>query len=358
MKGGGAERIAGLLCDAWSEKGHQVTLMQTFSGREDAAFSVDESVTLVALADLVSGTKGRLTRLVALRRYIVESSPDIIVSFLPEVNVAALLAARGTGISLIVSERNYPAFDAVEANVLLRVLRRWTYRWARAVVVQTDAIADWVAGNCRGSTPVVIPNPVSLPLVGTEPSTDPAEIIDPTRKLILGVGRLQGQKRFDRLIRSFAAISLENPDWNLVILGEGPELATLKKLANDLGVSDSVDFPEFVGNMADWYERANIYVLSSAFEGFPNTLLEAMAHGVASVAFDIKTGPREIMAEGALGMLLPDDDHEARLTEVLTDLCQDGDKRQALGQSGLQVRETYALAPILRAWDDVLQDRH
>ena len=112
MQGGGAERVAALLCNYWASCGHSVRLVATFSGGGDCVYSLDNRVRLEYLTDVVgsisTGTTNKILRFFALRRVIRESNADVIVSFLTNVNVAVLLSAKGLGIPVVVSERTYP----------------------------------------------------------------------------------------------------------------------------------------------------------------------------------------------------------------------------------------------------------
>ena len=354
MQGGGAERVASLLSNAWVAQGHKVTLMPTFSGRGGCSYALHPSVEIDYLADHVNGARGKLRRLWALRRLIRQTRPDVVVSFLTDVNVAALLAASGSGVPVVVSERTYPPLLWPQPRLLVKILRRLTYRRAAVVVSQTGDTKAWIAGECRGANNVVIPNPLTYPVPSADPVVTPQSILADGRRCLVAVGRLDEGKRFHLLIDAFARLAPQHPDWDLAILGEGAERATLAAKIAAAGLGARVHMPGFVGNPGDWYQRASIYVMTSAYEGFPNTLLEAMAHGLPAVAFDIKTGPREIMQDGHAGVLLPDDDHVTRLVDALDALIRDGGRRMALGQIALAVRDRYSMARILGLWDDVL----
>ena len=177
---------------------------------------------------------------------------------------------------------------------------------------------------------VVLPNPVMLPLPSKPPVLDPGDLIDPERKLLLTVGRLDPPKRQDLLIQAFADAVAS--DWELVVLGEGPSRLELEALTAKLGLAGRVRLPGFAGNLADWYIRADLFVLPSSYEGFPNALLEAAAHGTASIAFDVKAGPRDILgADCERGLLLPDDGTPLRhLADALKHLTQDHTARMEL----------------------------
>lgn len=128
--------------------------------------------------------------------------------------------------------------------------------------------------------------------------------------LILGAGRLTEQKDFPTLIRAFARLRAQRPA-RLVILGEGRQRSRLQALAAALGVAADVALPGFTPNPYAWMARADLFVLSSAWEGSPNVLTEALALGTPSVATDCPSGPRELLDGGRFGPLVPVGDADA-----------------------------------------------
>lgn len=350
MQGGGAERVAATLANCWAGEGWEVTLVVTFSGRGKCLYTLDPRVSQLYLADLVrdrvSGWRSRIGRLARLRRLIARGRPDVVVSFLPHVNVAAIVAAFGTGTPVVVSERTNPALD-VDATRLQRLMRRAFYRFADAVVIQTRSVEGAVRASAPGASRfVVIPNPVppDLPMdrqVGSGAG----------RHRLLACGRLVPEKQFRELIDVFARISQERADWDLWIWGDGPEEAELRRKVESLGLSGRVFIQGRTDNIWGEMLRADIYVLVSALEGFPNSLLEAMALGVPSVAFDCDFGPREITDEGKDAMLVPANDWPA-LENVLRELIDSPAIRSAIGKKGAAaVRERFSLDQVLQRWE-------
>ncbi|MBU2572081.1 MAG: glycosyltransferase family 4 protein [Gammaproteobacteria bacterium] len=356
MQGGGAERVAALLCNQWVQQGHAVTLMPTFSGRGDCLYPLDERVKLDYLADRVGSTRrsvlNKIKRLFALRRAMREISPDVVVSFLPPVNVAAILSAAGLEIPVIVSERTYP--PAMPLGTVMEQARKWLYPHARTVVVQTQQASGWLAATCPSANGMVIPNPVVWPLPVGEPEVMPVQIVAKSRKLLLAVGRLGEEKEFHHLLSAFKLCAEIRPDWDLVILGEGNERAGLEALRSELGLDGRVHLPGRVGNLADWYERADLYVMSSRFEGFPNTLLEAMAHGLPVVSFDCDSGPRYIIRHDTDGLLVAPESGIKGLAASLSWLMDDKERREAMGQRAVDVRERFSMARVSALWTAVL----
>lgn len=352
MHGGGAERVAATLSNRWAAQGHDVLLMPTYSGRGGCVYPLDAGVRLRYLADSVQSRATSLARLRALRRIIAEERPDLVVSFLTRVNVAAIIAAAGTGVPVVVSERVYPPLMRLPR--IWRLLRRLCYRRARMVVMQTCEGAAWVAANCPASTTTVIANPLSLPLPATQPRLAPESIIAGDRSLLLAMGRLDRQKGFDLLLRAFAELAGEFPDWDLVVIGEGEERQALEQLTRKLHLTGRAHFPGRAGNPGDWYARASLYVMSSRFEGFPNTLAEAMAHGLPAIAMNCPTGPAELIRHREDGVLVDVSRGVDGLTEAMRSLLADKAERERLGMAARSVLERLSTQRIGRQWDQAL----
>lgn len=351
MEGGGAERVAALLSNAWAGKGHDVILMPTFSGRGGCVYTLSGSVQLIFLSDLIEQDSGKFSRLAALRAFIKTEAPDVIISFLPHVNCAAILAAWGLRIPVIASERSYPPLSRHLLSRPYRLLRRILYPAAAALVGQTEVASKWLRARARRTAIATIANPVILPLPVTEPSVAPEIVVGKERKLILWAGRLGDEKRPDILIDAFSRMAAEAPDWDVAMLGDGPLRNAMQERIEARGMNERIFLPGFVGNLSDWYRRAELFVMTSSFEGFPNTLLEAMAHGTASIAFDVPTGPAELSAKGRRLHLLPDNDQVSRLAEALADLTFHDTIRQAFAHTAAETRQTYSMTAILAQWD-------
>jgi len=167
------------------------------------------------------------------------------------------------------------------------------------------------------------------------------------------VGRLHPDKGFDILLDAYARIAGRHPDWTLVILGEGPQRAALQAQIERLGLAGKVSMPGRAGNVGEWYDRADLYVLSSRVEGLSNTLLESMASGLAAVAFDCETGPREIVRDGEDGVLVRPAQDAAALAQALSRLMADPGTRARMAARAVQVRERFSAERILSRWQEV-----
>jgi GalNAc-alpha-(1->4)-GalNAc-alpha-(1->3)-diNAcBac-PP-undecaprenol alpha-1,4-N-acetyl-D-galactosaminyltransferase len=355
MNSGGAERVAASLVNAWSARGDSVTLVITFSGRGECFYPVFDNVKVIHLADL-AGCTGRnpsayWIRLRTLRKFIRLSHPDVVVSFLSNVNIAAILACRSSGCRVIVSERIHPPMMSV--GWLWGILRRFTYPLALRVVMLSTEGLHWLETQIPRAKGAVIPNPVLFPLPSSAPVLSVERFIIPERRLLLAVGRLDVQKGFADLLQSFGALAPRYLSWDLVILGEGPERPRLMQQLAALGIQQRVLLPGRAGNIGDWYDRADLYVMSSHFEGFPNTLAEAMAYGRAAVSYDCDTGPRDIIRHDQSGLLVTPVGDVPALTRALERLMGDDAERKRIAALAIEVRERYSMSRILELWDNL-----
>lgn len=350
MHAGGAERVASILANAWAQRGDDVTLMPTFSRGGTCFYPLSENVKLVFLANLVpAGTATsteRLVRLQALRHHMVTHRPDVVISFLSNVNVAAIAASIGLHIPMIICERVDP-FSTEDNGWLLRIACRLAYPMADALMVQTHAVARRYASS-RWFVPAVavIPNPVPDELLALQR----AGRAD-TGKRLVAVGRLVEQKQFDKLIRCFSRLAQEHVDWTLRIAGEGHLRPVLEAQIAALGLGQRVELIGLVQDVGGLLAQADAFVLTSSFEGFPNALLEAMASGLPCVSFDCPSGPREMSLDGEAALLVQLND-ESALFQSLAQVMGSSTLRFSLGRRArAAIAKRYSLATVLSLWD-------
>jgi glycosyltransferase involved in cell wall biosynthesis len=288
-------------------------------------------------------------RLVRLRRAMLGARPDAVVSFGDSTNCLTLLAAAGTGLRVIVSERSDPR--RLHLGRAWAALRRRLYPHASAVVVQTERVASWARGFVPEQRVHVIPNFVRMPEI--EP--DSAAPLDGTRQ-VAAAGRLfSAEKGFDLLLSAFARCAPRHPEWSLAIAGEGRDRAQLEAQAAASGLADRVRLPGLVRDTNSFLARSDLFVLSSRFEGFPNALLEAMALGVAPLAFDCNSGPAEIIRANVDGVLVPPEDVDA-LAHEMDRLMGDDEERSRLGRAARAVTLRFGLSEVMQKWELLTDD--
>jgi glycosyltransferase involved in cell wall biosynthesis len=318
LRGGGAERVTLDLAAGLLEACIHVDLA-VGSLRGPFTTSVPDGVRVV---DLGVERMGRA--LGPLRRYLQDVRPDALVAGLTHANVLAILAARSVRprVPVVVVQHNTLSLAVQHASApadrAAPLLIRAAYPFADRVVAVSAGVADDLAARARlprGSIDVVY-NPMvfeRLRSAGDAPPPHPW-LVDDGLRVVLGVGRLNEQKDFATLIR---AMSLLPDDHRLLILGEGPEREALTALAERLGVGDRVELVGFVSNPYPFFQHADVFVLSSRWEGLPTVLIEALAFPVALVATDCPSGPAEILDGGRWGELVPVGDATAIASAVL-----------------------------------------
>lgn len=346
LEGGGAERVAVLLCNQWVERGHQVLLMPTFSGRGGCSYPIDPRVDLQFLVDRTRTRLARtpLGRLFGLRQAVRDISPDVVLSFLTNVNVAAILA--GGGAPVIVSERCHPPSFPLPG--IWKGLRRLTYPAAAAVVMQTRQGLDWLKSTMPSASGTILPNPIVFPIPEAAPIVDLAGFVRPDQKLLLNVGRLDRQKNHGLLIDAFALVAPAMPTWHLVILGEGPLRRELEARVATLDMGSRITLAGQAGNLDSWYRRADAFAFTSRFEGFPNALLEAVAYGVPALSLDCPTGPAELIEHNLNGLLLSLNSSPPEVASQLRHLLSSswpGSHAKAA-----EMREQYGIATVSDDW--------
>ncbi|MEJ2643984.1 MAG: glycosyltransferase family 4 protein [Gammaproteobacteria bacterium] len=355
LSGGGAERVAVTLANHWAENGWEVTVVTT-TGVDCDFYTLNARVNRVALelartsANSLMGLWNNVRRGLALRRVLKRVKPDVAMGMMATANVMLALAALGLAIPTIGSERIHPPM--LPLGRVWEAIRRWSYSRLYVLVAQTEQSAVWLREHAPAPRVRVIPNPVNYPIVSHAPHISPSYVKETTgaQRILLAVGRLAHQKGFDRLLDAYAKIASDNPEWVLVILGEGDQRAALEQQAIDLKVDDKVCMPGAVGNVGQWFEAADIYVLVSRFEGFPNTLLEALAHGLPAVAVDCDTGPRDILRQGVDGLLVPQAD-DAALRDALNQLMKDGALRSRFAGRAVEAQSRFAIDRVAGMWE-------
>jgi glycosyltransferase involved in cell wall biosynthesis len=304
--GGGAERSAITLANSIAERGWRVQfIVQTIDGPFRKL--LDPRADVLILGGRFRGLPFKM------RRYLHRYQPEAVITFMTGFNIVAIIAAALSGWrgQLLVSERTSLQLTWAEAGYwrswVLWGLMRLLYRRADRVVAVSQQLAnDMVMQlDLPMQKVVAIPNPVpveEIQRVSMVPVSH--RFFSEGVPVLMAVGRLHSDKDYPTLVRAVADLR-ERQDVRLIVLGEGPARSELETLVKSLGLSEVVDLLGFVSPPWPWMARADVLVLSSWAEGWPNVLAEALALGVPVVATDCPTGPREILDGGRFGRLVP-----------------------------------------------------
>jgi len=316
---GGVERMMLNLVNAFAGRGLRIHLL-LIKTRSRHLNELHPAIKVIEL-----GSRHTATSLLPLIRYLRNSRPHCLLAAKDRAGRLAVLArllARtptrlvvrlGTNLSASLAHRSRSKLWLRRAPIHLlypcidRII-------AVSEGVRQDTVA--VAGIDPGRIDVVRNPVITARLLELAQQAAPHPWLDDAQTpVILGAGRLTVQKDFATLIRAFARLREARP-CHLIILGEGRQEAQLKSLAAELHVQDMVSFPGFTDNPYVYMARADLFVLSSRWEGSPNVLTEAMALGTPVVSTDCPSGPREILADGRYGPLVPVGDWQALATAM------------------------------------------
>jgi len=317
---GGAERMIVNLSREFALRGFKV----------DFLISRVEGPYLSSLSPLVKfvelGSSQRTRALEPLVRYLGEERPPVLLAAKEQGNELALMVKHFPEISTRVAvrlgstlSRMVKGRNPIMVWIKLRTLRK-LYPRADIIIAVSRGVASDLARTA--GIPLdrihVLPNPVltrEMPKFAQMPVNHPW-FIPGAPPVILGVGRLGRAKDFPTLLRAFARVQKERPA-RLVILGKGRQKSRLQALASKLGIAENFSLPGFSSNPYAYMARSALFVLSSKWEGSPNALTEAMALGTPVVSTDCESGPREILAEGRYGPLVPVEDPNALALAIL-----------------------------------------
>tara|TARA_B110000444_G_C18776142_1_gene565023 strand:+ start:205 stop:1332 length:1128 start_codon:yes stop_codon:yes gene_type:complete len=356
MNMGGAQRVVSILCNHWSQNGCDVTLIYTYTTKKIHHYYLNKDVRIKYLSNIPYFSKvyfcNALWKLINLRILIKRSNPDVAISFLTTINIATTLASIGTKFPLFICERTSTPFATLSKNYF------WVYKIlfkrVKKIIVQTEKNKSYLSQFFPNSFVEVIPNMIIYPIPITGLSIDPNSVILQNRKTILAAGRMHKFKQFNLLIKAFVKIADKYPDWDLVILGDGEERNFLEQLLVDLEISDRVFFPGSVGNVSEWYEKVDLFVLSSLVEGYPNVLLEAMAYGVPCISFDCETGPSELIKDRINGILVNPNTKEIGLSKAISEVIANEKFRKSLSTKASKMRELNSVNKIIDKWNQCL----
>jgi GalNAc-alpha-(1->4)-GalNAc-alpha-(1->3)-diNAcBac-PP-undecaprenol alpha-1,4-N-acetyl-D-galactosaminyltransferase len=350
MSQGGAQRVGALLANAWAQRGETVCLI-TLDGSRENCYALDRRVTRVMLevtgdsAHSLAAIAANWRRAAALRRALQRFRTDAVLSFCDQTNVLAVLATRGTRMRCVIAERTDPSRHSI--GRMWDVLRRLSYPMASALVVQTRALLPWARSVMLGRRRAhAVRNPVRDMSAFVRSDRDAA------RRVVIAVGRLAPEKALDTLLIAFSRVADAFQNWNLVLVGEGPERGALVGLAHALGIAHRVSFPGWLAEPGEPLSQADLFVMPSRYEGFPNALLEAMACGLAAIATD-SVGSSEIITPDVDGILVPTDSVE-HLEAAMRALMNDDARRARLARAALSVAQRFSLKTALDEWDAIL----
>ena len=337
MGRGGAERVISILSREYAQKGWETEIIMLLS--DNVEYDLHETTKVL---DFSAGGGSRIKRLPywlrSVRKHIRDGKPDVVLSFAARINIIVQAVCLGLNQKIIVSERNDPKCDG--RSVFVRCLTKLLYPLAHCVVFQTKRAASYFKGL---KNTVIIPNPIEVAVYANKEK----------QTKIVNVGRLTLQKNQKMLIKAFFEIHKKYPEYSLEIYGEGELRAELQALIKQLELDEKVFL---MGNQKNIHERicdAQIFVLSSDYEGLSNALLEAMVMGLPCISTTC-AGSDEVICDGENGILIQVGDGRA-LEEAMEALIKDKTLCQKISENSRKSSETVKKENVTKQWMKIIE---
>lgn len=356
LEAGGAERVMVTVANSLAERGYSVQLVV---GNEKGGFrrDVSDSVELLDLDIPTTPVVPTLGALIPFYRYLHRENPGVVISSMNHVNVVLLFAWKLAAVRsrMVVTEHNNPT-EIMRNSIKNRAIYRvapLVYPWADSLVAVSDGVADSLSEVIDVPTREIVR--IYNPVVSEELKAQASQAVDHPwlggeSPVLLNIGRLVEQKNQALLLRAFDRVRTDF-DAKLIIIGTGKKERSLRDLAVELGVEDHVDFIDWVDNPYGFMAAADVFVLSSRYEGLPTVLIEALACRCQVVSTDCPSGPREILDGGKYGELVENERPEA-LSEAIRERILNPIEEDVLEQRG----DDFSVERCIEDYDNLITD--
>ncbi|MDO4477928.1 MAG: glycosyltransferase [Lachnospiraceae bacterium] len=330
---GGAERVICNLANRMAKDGHSIRII-CYEKLKSFYYELEENVEVIELDSKINQRSSFISRKLVgfvnlARLFCAVKGSDRVVSFYSRQNCYSILVCNLLRIPVICAERDHFFMSDGKAN---HILRKLFYPHANGFIHQTNMARDFLRKNegvcCED---IVIPNPIWMTSFSER---------NPISGNIIAVGRLEEQKNYKGMLNAFSLVVKKEPRAILSIYGDGTQKEELIKLVQDLHIEQNVIFKGMTKNVIEAYRTADIYILFSHGEGYPNALMEALAMGVPSVSSDCPVGgPRDMIKDGINGFLVPCDD-EVALADRIIKLFGDSSLKKRFSDESKVIRSS------------------
>lgn len=364
LDGGGAERVMVDILNRINKKIIEPVLVLLYPyGNSPYRESIPVGIKIIVIERRSDSLPAKIRQLINFVETVFREKPHVILSMLTHNNIMALLARILFRIRVIVCEHIMlgKVIETEEGKRMMGIpiapMVRILYRFADKVIavseeIRANLIKDFYVPYRKIQ---VIYNPIDFDRT-TEMRIIPSEhpFFEEGLPVVIAAGRLVPQKGFDILIEAFDMV-LSEMDARLIILGEGCEHESLNKLVRDRNLTGKVSFAGFQKNPYRFLSRADLFVLSSLYEGLPMVVLEAMACGVPVICTDCRSGPREILDNGRCGFLVPVEDVRA-LSKGVVKLLKDRALREEFSRLGMQRAADFSVDKIIKQYETAVHE--
>lgn len=346
---GGAERMLLRVASDLAGRGYNVHIISWDALSAESFYPVPENVDWHRLGGSNAGALGKLRRAISLQRVLRRIKAQVLIGFVMSADKTVYAGSAMAHVPIIAAERNSPEMYDLKFGAVKKWFYMNLFRAAKRVLVQLDGYRTgyphWLHAKIE-----VIPNPISPPGAVAFPGERAAG----AKWRLLCVARLEEQKNIESLLRAFSIVESKVVDWELRIVGEGSLRSMLIELTEELGIRDQVDFLGAISDVESEYSAAHLFCLPSVWEGFPNALAEAMAHGLPVAGYAGCPGVNELIEHNNNGLLAAGNGDAVTLADVLFVLMTDAEKRRMFGRRAAAVAEKFDSKTIADRWEQVI----
>jgi glycosyltransferase involved in cell wall biosynthesis len=347
--GGGAERVICALANTLCKCGFAVHLVSWDEKEACTFYPLNDNVIWHRLG-FRSGIADKLRRTKALAQLITKYDIRVLVGFVMSGDKSVYAAVKFSRTRLVVAERNAPSIYRLRYSRFQCWLSFMLLHLADRITIQFPEFSEEYPVGLQKRI-VVIPNPVPSASFHACPNVPDQN----GRFILLTVSRLDRlQKRLDCLIRAFAQVAPNQPAWDLQIIGDGPEEHTLREQVLGLGLAKRVHFQCSTPDIFTSYRQAHLFVIPSLWEGFPNSLAEALSHGLPAVGFQGAAGVANLIQNGRSGWLAKGLDDDIALADALGAAMADSEERARRGSIAAKSVAEYVSEDPFERWADLL----
>ncbi len=343
---GGTERMCTLICNELNRLGYKITIISQTEANEEPFFSLDKNIDRKSLFENPSSKPSKFVLPIIIAKKIHHIRADLYISCDTQMCLFS---------SIPLLRKKHIGWEHFNSQIVTTFGSRWFGRrlaslLCRKIIVLTESDKNnWIAKLKTNQTKLaVIPNPLPVPRIRQLNLSD-------RKNIVLAMGRMTEQKGFDLLIQAWSEISeLSRKNWVLRIVGpNGSAKPTLELLIKQHSLEHSVQLIPESKKVEEEYQKASMYVLSSRYEGFGLTLIEAMGQGLPVIAYDCPMGPSEIISND-YGRLLPSGNISS-LTKAIEEFINDRQLRIKYSELAYQRSETYSPDTIIRQWVSIIE---
>mgnify|MGYP003391880800 CR=1 FL=1 len=349
---GGVERISISLMNDMVRRGHDITFFTLDKADATSFYPMDEKIAWhkADIGDyrLKASLTERFKRILVIRKLLKSTKPDVILAFQDGAFLQLRVASLGMRIPVVLAERIAPSHFQHRQKNRNQSIAFFLYRFADKITVQSQSYVPYYPKKLQTKI-TVIPNPVELPSVQARPAGVPGQT-----KTLLCVGRITHQKNQAVLVKAFANLQGQFPDWRLVLAGAEDD-PSVRALAARAGLQDKVVFMGAVKDVAALYAESHLFCLPSRWEGFPNALAEALSYGLPGVGFAGCDGVNVLIHHLENGLLATGNDNLQTLQAMLAAAMEDDNARAAMGTKAIQSVRSYQPRAIFDQWEKFLK---